>query len=73
VKEQIIEILGKNHTTPIQFDEFNGFYGLYTYKNGVYVFKEGEDIDYDDINDSDKNKILKVVLSKKWKLNKSLQ
>jgi hypothetical protein len=73
MKEQIIEILGQNHTTPIQFDEVNGFYGLYTYKSGVYVFNEGEDIDYDNIDDSDKNKILKVVLSKKWKLNKSLQ
>jgi outer membrane protein assembly factor BamE (lipoprotein component of BamABCDE complex) len=72
MKEQIIEILGKNHTTPIQFDEVNGFYGLYTYRNGVYVFKNGQDIDYDDIGDSDKNKILNVVFSKKWKLNKSL-
>jgi hypothetical protein len=73
MKDKIIEILGQNHTTPIQFDEINGFYGLYTYRNGVYVFKEGEDIDYDDIDNSDKNKILKAVLSKKWKLNKSLQ
>ena len=73
MKDKIIEILGQNHTTPIQFDEINGFYGLYTYRNGVYVFKEGEDIDYNDIDSSDKNKILKAVLSKKWKLNKSLQ
>ena len=73
MKEKIIEVLGHDHTTPIQFDEINGFYGLYTYKNGVYVFKCGEDIDYEDIDDSDKNKILKVVLSKKWNLNKTLQ
>lgn len=73
MKEQIIEILGQNHIKPIQFDEVNGFYGLYTYKSGVYVFKDGEDIDYDDIDDVDKKIILKVVLSKKWKLNKSLQ
>ena len=73
MKEQIIDLLGKDHTTPIEFDLTNGFYGLYTYRGGVYVFKDGEDINYEDIHDKDKTKLLTVVLSKKWKLNKSLQ
>lgn len=73
MKEQIIDLLGKNHTTPIEFELVNGFYGLYTYKGGVYVFKDGQDIDYEDIDEKDKTKLLNIVLSKKWKLNKSLQ
>lgn len=73
MKHQIIDLLGKNHTTPIQFDSINGFYGLYTFKGGVYVFKEGDDFDYEDLSEKEQKKILKVVLSKDWKLNKSLQ
>jgi len=73
MKEKIIEFLGKNHTTPIGFDFVNGFYGLYTYRSGVYVFKDGMDIDFESIDKKDQKGILEVVLSKKWELNKALQ
>jgi hypothetical protein len=73
MKEQIIAVLGKNHKGPIAFDPINGFYGLYTYRGSVYVFKNGEESDYDDLDESDKKELLKAVLSKKWKVLKSLQ
>lgn len=75
-KSRILEILGKNHTTPIQFNSvksYSDFYGLYTYKNGVYVFKDGMDLDFDDLTPKEQKRILDMVESKDWKLNKSLQ
>lgn len=73
MRDQIIEILGRSHTTPIQFNPVNGIYGLYTYKGGVFVFRDGMDLDFDDLNNSEQKSILSVVSSKNWKLNKSLQ
>ncbi len=73
IKEEIIKILGKDHLTPIEFTAVFGFYGLYTYQGGVYVFKDGEDIDFEDLMGKEQEKILDTVLSKNWKLNKSLQ
>lgn len=75
MKEQIIEVLGQNHKS-IQFNAVNSHsevYGLYTYKGGVYVFKEGQDIDFDDLDTKEQKKVLALVLSKDWKVNKSLQ
>ena len=76
IKEQIIEVLGQNHKHPIQFNAVNSHsevYGLYTYKGGIYVFKEGQDIDFDDLDTKEQKKVLALVLSKDWKVNKSLQ
>lgn len=73
MKDQITEILGKSHTTPIQFKPVNGIYGLYTYKGGVFVFRDGMDLDFDDLDNNEQKSILSVVSSKNWKLNKSLQ
>ncbi len=76
MKSKIIEILGKNHTTPIEFnsiEKYSNVYGLYTYKNGVYVFRDGEDLDFEELTSKEQEKILNIVESKCWKLNKSLQ
>lgn len=76
MKETIISILGKNHKHTIQFDEvstYDEFYGLYTYKGSVRVIKSGMDFNFDDLEQVDKNKIVKMVESKKWKINKTLQ
>jgi len=75
VKQQIIDILGQNHKS-IQFNVVKSnseVYGLYTYKGSVYVFKEGQDIDFDDIDTKEQKKVLGLVLSKDWKINKQLQ
>jgi len=76
MKEQIIGILGKNHKTPIEFNlvrNYDEVYGLYTYKGGVYVFKESMDIDFDELESKEQKEVLGLVLSKKWKLNNALQ
>lgn len=75
MKEQIIEVLGQNHKS-IQFNVVKSnseVYGLYTYRGGVYVFKEGQNIDFDDLDTKEQKKVLALVLSKDWKVNKSLQ
>ena len=59
MKEQILQLLGKNHTDPIQFKSVNSYseiYGLYTYKGGVYIFSEGRDIDFDDLTEKEQKK-----------------
>jgi len=77
MKDQIIELLGKNHKIPIEFNYVKNYsedvYGLYTYKGGVYVFKDGMDLDFDDLTPKEQKKVFDTVLSKEWKLNKSLQ
>jgi hypothetical protein len=71
MKEQIINILGKNHKS-IEFDLVDGFYGLYTYRGEVYVFKDGWDIPYTEIDSKTQKKILDIIISKKWKIKRSL-
>ena len=81
IKEEILTILGKNHKTPIAFSgiadngniKYEDVYGLYTYKNGVYCFKGGWDVDFDELTDKEKLKVLNMVKDKKYKLNPSLQ
>ena len=71
----ILKKLGKNHTNPIEFKlvKPGEVYGLYTLKGNVYVFKEGMDIDYEDLSDSDKLDVLNKFKSGKWIVNKNLQ
>ena len=75
-EEKVLKVLGDNHTDPIQFDDaklHTDVYGLYTYRGGVYVFKEGWDIDYKDLSSVEKKTINQRFDSRKWKVNKSLQ
>lgn len=76
MKNKIIELLGENHTTTIEFTSVNNYeevYGLYTYKNDVYVLQGGQDIPFDELIEKEQKTVLSMVESKKWKLNKSLQ
>jgi len=76
MKETILEVLGKDHTDTIQFDEDNGYnepYGCYTFKGGVYVLMGGMDVDFNDLTDVQKKRVSKIVKSNNWKINKSLQ
>ncbi len=76
MKEDIILILGKNHKHPIQFVEVHKhseLYGLYTYKGGVHVIREGMDINFDTLSPNEQEKVVKLVESKKWRVNKALQ
>jgi len=76
MKDAIISILGKNHKHPIQFDEVlshSEIYGLYTYKGSVRVIREGMDINFDVLLPEEQNKVVKLVESKKWSVNKALQ
>ncbi len=76
MKLRIIEILGQNHMTPIQFNavkDHSKVYGLYTYYGEVCVLKGGKDLDFDDLTEKEQKDVLKMVESKDWKLNESLQ
>jgi hypothetical protein len=76
MKTKILETLGDNHKTPIHFNSVTSYtevYGLYTYKGGVYVFKEGRDLDFEDLTQQEQKKVFELVESKNWKLNKHLQ
>lgn len=76
MKEQIIEILGKNHKIPIAFKDvhdYNEVYGLYTYRNEVYIFKGGFDGCFEDLPEKEQKKVVDMVISKRWEKNRSLQ
>ena len=75
-EEKVIEVLGKNHTNPIQFEDAKSYddpYGLYTYRGGIYVLKGGMDLDYKDLSDQDKKNLNQWFDSENWEVNKSLQ
>ena len=76
MKEQIIEVLGGNHTKPIEFTSVQNYgevYGLYTYRRGIFVFKDGTDLEFDDLTTLEQTTVLKMVIGKKWKVNAALQ
>lgn len=76
MKEQIIELLGKNHTNTIQFLSVKNYYevyGLYTYRNDVFVLKEGMDLSFDELTEKEQKKVFNMVVTKDWKINKTLQ
>ena len=76
IEEKIISILGKNHTTTLQFtpvSDHRDVYGLYTYRGCVYVLKNSMDIDFESLTEKDQIKIFSMVEKKQWVLNKSLQ
>lgn len=76
ISANIIEILGDNHTDPIQFNNVNyntEVYGLYTYCNSVYVFKKSVDMSFEDLTLKEQKKIKEMFNSNDWKINKALQ
>ena len=48
-------------------------YMVFIHRSGVYVFKSGMDIDFDDLPEKEQQLVLNLVLSKDWKVNKYLQ
>ena len=61
---------------PIQFDAVQShseIYGLYTYENGVFVFRDSMDIDFDELTEKEKEHVISLVESKKWTINPALQ
>ena len=76
MEDEIISILGKNHTDTIQFmppKSYTDIYGLYTWKGKVYVSSAGMDIKFSTLEWVDQEKVLKLVKSKEWVVNPELQ
>lgn len=76
MKKEILDTLGKNHKTPIEFyavENYCDVYGLYTFNNDVYVFKNGEDIPFDNLTPKEQKTTIELFQTKNWKVNKSLQ
>lgn len=76
MKKKILAILGNNHLDPISFNSANienEVYGLYTFENNVFVLKEGMDLEFDELSKKEKEKVLTMVESNNWKVDKTLQ
>lgn len=73
MKEQIIEILGKNHTTPCVFTNDFEVAAIYTYKNDVFCLNMGSDFEFDALSDKVKNKIVSEIVKGNYKKDKSFQ
>ena len=72
-KKEILEILGRNHTTPCVFDDWSIVQALYTYRGDVYCLNNGEDFCFDDLKNKQKIKISEMIKTKKFVKNKSFQ
>jgi hypothetical protein len=76
MKEQILKILGNNRKWPVELlsaTQPNQPYGLYTYRGEIYVFKEGQDISFDQLTSAEQTSVTSDILSGNYKTNKSLQ
>jgi len=69
MKKEIIEILGKNHTTPVVFKSLGK--GIYTWKNGVYVLKGGMDMEFDEFTESEQSDMLTELKAGNYVLDAS--
>lgn len=74
MKNRIIEILGKNHTTPVEFLLFcHEIRGIYTYKNDIYVLKNGEDVSFSEFELEEQSFMTNQILNGNYKINATLQ
>lgn len=76
MKKKIIKILGCSHVDPIVFNDVNmntDVYGLYVFTNNVYVFKNGMDMEFDELTEEEQYIVFKKVNSGNWKVDKTLQ
>jgi hypothetical protein len=75
MKNQIIKIIGDNHTESLELllANDNEPYGLYTFKGDVFVLKNGFDIPYDELTLPEQKKVFNQIKSNNFKLNNSLQ
>jgi len=73
IKEQILQILGGNKTTPAVFTDDLSVGAIYTYRNNVYCLHYGEDFEFDEVSLKDQQKILDAIVNKKFIFNKSYQ
>lgn len=75
-KEKILEKLGKDHTDPIGFlgdIPYEKVYGLYTYENDVFCFREGSDIPFDELTQEEQTEVMVLFDSGKYEINEALQ
>ena len=73
MKQKILEILGKNHTTPCVFTNKQEVEAIYTYKNDIYCLGMGEDFPFDDVSDKGQKNILDAIVNKEYKKDKTFQ
>ena len=74
IKENILQILGSNKTTPAVFIDKLSIGAVYTYKNNVFCLVNGTDIEFDEIESiREQEKILNAIENKRFVFNKSYQ
>lgn len=74
--EEILEKLGPNHTDTIGFtriQERTKVYALYTLNNRVYVLKDGKDITFEEITESEQIEILNHFKLGLYKIDNTIQ
>jgi len=74
IKEQILKILGENHTTPCVFNnEYQEVRAIYTYKNNVYCLNQGRDFEFDEVSLKGQQKILQAIEKTEFRKDKTFQ
>jgi len=74
--QEILDKLGANHTDTIAFTEvkeYNKVYALYTFKNEVYVLKEGMDISFEEITEQEQKEVLNLFNAGSYVVDNTIQ
>lgn len=55
IENEIVHLVGDNHTTPLAFNNFrhDEIHGIYTYEGKVCVLKGGYDLDFDQLTNEE--------------------
>ena len=70
---KILNKLGTNHTYPCVVTINNRPLGVYTFKNSVYVLKDGDDIEFNELSLSDQSQIVDNIISDNYVVYPSFQ
>lgn len=73
MKQEIINILGTNNTTPAVFDQDLEVSAIYTYKGDVFCLNDGRDFEFNEVSTKGQADILGAIKSKRFKFDKSFQ
>jgi hypothetical protein len=75
MKKIIINKFGDNHIEAIELLDAveNEPYGLYTYEGEVYILKDGEDFNFDELTLNEKTNIINQISSNRYIINLILQ
>lgn len=75
IVDEIIAILGRNHTTPAVFNNYQKLeaHAIYTYRGEIFCLKDGLDFPFEDLTQKRQSDILNELKAKEFRFDNSFQ